>query len=38
MDPMSFLSFVGADQVLKDPNVEDQTGINRSRVSEHSPL
>ncbi|XP_072565537.1 exportin-5 isoform X1 [Paramormyrops kingsleyae] len=33
MDPMSFLSFVGADQVLKDPNVEDQTGINRSRIS-----
>ncbi|XP_076867648.1 exportin-5 [Brachyhypopomus gauderio] len=32
-DPASFLAFVGADQVVNDPESEDQMGINRSRIS-----
>uniref|UniRef100_A0A8C9U474 Exportin 5 n=1 Tax=Scleropages formosus TaxID=113540 RepID=A0A8C9U474_SCLFO len=33
LNPVSFLAFVGADQVMNDSNIEDQTGINRSRIS-----
>ncbi|XP_028845932.1 exportin-5 isoform X2 [Denticeps clupeoides] len=32
-DPVLFLKYVGADQVLTDPNTEDQFGLNRSRIS-----
>ncbi|XP_051945873.1 exportin-5 isoform X2 [Xyrauchen texanus] len=32
-DPATFLTFVGADQVINDPSAEDQLGINRSRIS-----
>lgn len=31
-DPTTFLAYVGADQVISDPDTEDQMGINRSRV------
>ncbi|XP_056117862.1 exportin-5-like [Rhinichthys klamathensis goyatoka] len=32
-DPATFLAYVGADQVVSDPDTEDQMGINRSRIS-----
>uniref|UniRef100_A0A8B9JLY6 Exportin-5 n=1 Tax=Astyanax mexicanus TaxID=7994 RepID=A0A8B9JLY6_ASTMX len=32
-DPVSFLSFVGADRVVTDPSDEDLMGLNRSRIS-----
>ncbi|XP_027030360.1 exportin-5 [Tachysurus fulvidraco] len=32
-DPASFITFIGADQVNNEPGTEDQTGINRSRIS-----
>ncbi|XP_077103178.1 exportin-5-like isoform X2 [Siphateles boraxobius] len=32
-DPAAFLAYVGADQVISDPDTEDQMGINRSRIS-----
>ncbi|XP_048061810.1 exportin-5-like isoform X2 [Megalobrama amblycephala] len=32
-DPATFLAYVGADQVISDPDTEDQMGINRSRIS-----
>ncbi|XP_069036006.1 exportin-5 [Lepisosteus oculatus] len=32
-DPGFFLSYVGADQKLNDPTIDDQSGINRSRIS-----
>ncbi|XP_063048252.1 exportin-5 [Engraulis encrasicolus] len=32
-DPASFLTHIGADQVVNDPCTEDQFGINRSRIS-----
>ncbi|XP_067277534.1 exportin-5 [Pseudorasbora parva] len=32
-DPATFLAYVGADQVISDPDKEDQMGINRSRIS-----
>ncbi|XP_073691324.1 exportin-5 [Garra rufa] len=32
-DPAMFLAYVGADQVISDPEKEDQMGINRSRIS-----
>ncbi|RXN17602.1 exportin-5 [Labeo rohita] len=33
LDPATFLAYVGADQVVSDPDTEDQMGINRSRIS-----
>ncbi|KAG1941606.1 exportin-1 [Pimephales promelas] len=32
-DPATFLAYVGADQVINDPDTEDHMGINRSRIS-----
>ncbi|XP_030627433.1 exportin-5 [Chanos chanos] len=32
-DPVAFLTYVGADQVMDDSATEDQFGINRSRIS-----
>lgn len=33
LDPVNFLAYVGADQVISDADTEDQMGINRSRVA-----
>ncbi|XP_066552566.1 exportin-5 isoform X2 [Amia ocellicauda] len=32
-DPALFLAYVGADQLMNDPTIDDQSGINRSRIS-----
>ncbi|XP_053475356.1 exportin-5 isoform X2 [Ictalurus furcatus] len=32
-DPASFITFIGADQVINEHGAEDQMGINRSRIS-----
>lgn len=32
-DPEAFISYVGADNKIADPVMEDPSGLNRSRVS-----